>query len=276
MKRKKQNRYRTDRKERGKALLYGLKALVGLVMSVSAVILLSAALAHSYYALIEAPWLRIEEIEITGLKRLDRKEILNVLGVPRGSSILNLKIADLSRKLETVPWLQSAVVRLDPPGRLAIEVIEREPIAIILADGLYLLDKEGRLFVQTSIEESPGLLLVTGFSEQGLHEKDFLPSGPMEALRELLTALEKSRSWLPIQLISECRWRNYEGFILYTAQKAVPIQLGSDEFEPKLGRLQRVLGTLVERQWIEMVTRIDLDYPNRAFVEGRFPTPRGI
>ena len=61
--RKKQNRYRPDTVRRRKVIRKGLKVVLTLVLVFAAVASISSALAHAYYALLEAPWLRVEEIE---------------------------------------------------------------------------------------------------------------------------------------------------------------------------------------------------------------------
>lgn len=267
---KKQNRYRTEKSNRRGILRNGIKATFWLVVVTSAMVLLSAALAHAYYALLEAPWLRVGEVEISGLKHLERKQILSAMKAPRNVSVLTLKIPELAGRVEALPWVKSAVVRLDLPGRLVVEVIEREPMAIIAADELLLMDNEGKLFLRTSSEDSPGLLMLTGFAGMGLREGGSLPPQPLRELRKLLPALQKAREWLPFQLITECRWLGDEGFVLMVTQRAVPIQLGSEDPDQTLGRLKLIFAMLTEHQWFDAVTRIDLDYPNRAYVEGRF------
>lgn len=272
----KRNRYRADRTAQIRAWVSRIKLVLVLCLSVPPVLLLSAALAHSYHALLDARWLRVEEIQIVGLKHLDRKDVLNALGVPRNACMLNLKLAELARNTQALPWVRSTVVRLDLPGRLVVELSEREPVAIVYADDFYLLDAEGKLFVKASIEQYPKLLLVTGFSGMGLKEGMYLPPEPLEPFKRLIESLTKSQNWMPLNQISECRWLKDEGYVLYTTQKAIPIQLGWDYYEQKLDRLQRVLAVLAERHVLDVVTRIDLDYPGRAYVSGNFPIPRGI
>jgi hypothetical protein len=51
--------------------------------------------------------------------------------------------------------------------------------------------------------------------------------------------------------------------------------LGWDGFNQKLHHLQRVFGILEERQLWNSVVSIDLDYEDRAYVEGLFPFSKG-
>lgn len=274
--RKKKNRYHADKIKPLKALLSWIKTALSMGMTVCLLLGLSAALGHSYHALLDAPWLRVDEIEVSGIKHMERNDILNALGVAHNASVLNLKMSELAKRLEKLPWLRSSIVRLDLPGRIVVEVTEREPLAVVYSDDFYLVDAEGKIFTRTTIGQNRGYLLVTGFSGSHLKEGDIFPQEPFEVLERLLASLKSAQNWLPLHQISECRWIKDEGFVLYTSQRAIPIELGWDDFDVKLHRLQRVFGVLAERQWLDLVTRIDLDYSDRAYVGGRFPTPKGI
>lgn len=271
---KKGNRYRSGKGNRQGTFRNWLKTTFGFFSLVFGIVLLSGALAHSYYALLEASWLRVEEIRVTGLKHLEREQVLNTLGVPRYANTLTLKMAQLAPRVQALPWVKSAVVRLDLPGRLVVEITEREVMAVVSAENYYLMDRDGKLFARTTREQSPDHLMVSGFSGKGLQEGSMLPSEPFEALKKLLKALEKAKGWLPLSQIAECRWQGDEGFILVAAQKNVPIRLGTDDLDQKLERLHRIFQMLGDRQWLDMVTGIDLDYTHRAFVQGHFPHPK--
>ncbi len=284
----KENRYRHTRKSfkpgfklRGLKLKLsipwrGLKATAAFVAAIALVLGLSAALAHSYYALEDAPWPRVESIEIKGLKRVDRREVLNALGIARNANVLTLRISQLAGRVEALSWVRSAVVRLDFPSRMIVEVVEREPLAIVYTDAFYLMDGEGKLFLKVNPESHAGLLLVTGVARQEIREGGVLSEEPLEAVKALLLALEKCQSWLPLSLISQCHWQREVGVVLYPSSKVIPIQLGKNDFELKLSRLHKVIDALMNRQWWDLVTRIDLDYKSRAYIKGNFPIPKGI
>jgi cell division septal protein FtsQ len=274
--RKKRNRYRQDRKALIRQWVKRVKTVFGFLVLIPAVFALSAALAHAYHALLDGPWFRLQEVQISGLKTVDRKEVLNALGIPRNASLLTVKISERAEALSAIPWFRASLVKVDLPDRIVVEVTEREPVAVVFADEFFVMDGEGRLFARTVADAHPTLPLVTGFAGAGLKPGDRLPSEALDALRRLMTALAGSQGWFPLSQISECRWHNEEGFILYTTVKAIPIEFGWDDYERKLVHLQKVLGHLSHRQLLDTVTRIDLDYPNRAFVTGSFPVPKGI
>jgi cell division protein FtsQ len=273
--RKKRNRYRPDRARRRKVLKYWLKAAVGLVLSLAAIVLVSAALARSYNALLDAPWFRVEEVAIIGLKHLKEDEILNALMIPPEASLLNLKSAQLAKQLESLPWLESSVVKLSLPNRIVVEVVEREPLAVVQAEDFFVIDTEGKLVSRPSAEQKQGFLVVEGFSGRGLKEGDTVPPDALKSLKALLSALEQEKDSLPLNAIVKCRWNAETGFALYTARNNICIQVGWDSFNQKLHHLKRVFAILEERQLWNLVVGIDLDYEDRAYVEGLFPFSKG-
>ncbi len=127
--------------------------------------MLSAALAHSYHALLNAPWFRVEEVTIIGLKHLKEDEILNALMIPPEASLLNLKSAQLAKRLEALPWLESSAVQFALPNRIVVELTEREPLAVIHAEDFYLIDTDGKLVSRASAEQKQGFLWFRGFPD---------------------------------------------------------------------------------------------------------------
>ncbi|NTV42922.1 MAG: FtsQ-type POTRA domain-containing protein [Syntrophobacteraceae bacterium] len=273
---KRQNRYRVDKALRRKRILSMIRAVFGALFSMVAVILMSAALAHAYFALLDSPWLKVEEIQIIGLKKVPHSDILNTVGVAKDTSILVLKIPQLTARLESLPSLRAATVRLDGPGRLVVEVVEREPLVIIAAEAHYLLDSDGKLYARTTPEQHPGMLVVNGFSGTGLKEGKVLSTDTVQAITTLLAALQTAKGWLPMDQISECTWNGEAGFSIRIGQNAMRVQLGSDHLDEKFKRLQEIQKILAERQLLGAVTRVDLDYGHRAYVEGHFPPFKGI
>jgi cell division septal protein FtsQ len=189
---------------------------------------------------------------------------------------MSLRMAELGKRLEHLPWLKSSVVRLDLPGRIVVEVVEREPMALVYIDGFQLVDREGRIFDRGAVDQYPGLLLVTGLNRSHVADGEVLKGRVMRVLTELLDALAQIQSWLPTQQISECHWQDGDGLVLHTVQGAFPIHLGFGNYAAKFAKLQRILVLLKNSEYAGTVTRIDLDYSNRAYIEGRFSTAKGI
>lgn len=268
------NQYRRDPEERTCRVVW-FKTIGVLVLAGFAVVGLSAAFARGYHALLESSILQLRSVEITGLERLDRRTVLDTLGVPKGANVLSLRLDRLARRLERLPWVKDAVLRLDAPGRLVVAVRERKPFAVVHGDTTYLADEEGRLFLETTVQSHLELPLITARSLQALKDGTDLRPEIFQAFRDLLELLERT-DWLPPSAVSEFRWEDPFGFVLLTNPKGVTVRVGRGGFKEKLDRLHRLLMVLQERNLLEAVTAVDLDYVDRAFVKGRFGESTGV
>ena len=238
------------------------------------VVLLGAGLSRLYHEMLRAPWFKLEQIEITGLKNLDRGEILNTMGLERGQCTLNIHIAQVTERLKKLPAIRQACVRLESRGLIVAEIVEREPAATIRCGGKDLqMDNEGILFSEAAPDEKRPLPLITGLCDSNIKLGDPVPARSMGQIRELLSAIDSSKSWLAGTAISECRW-DENGFTLVLGERAVPVDIGKDAFEQKIAKLRKVINTLNELDWTALVTRIDLDYPGKAYLEGQFPVSK--
>ncbi|MEM8798284.1 MAG: cell division protein FtsQ/DivIB [Pseudomonadota bacterium] len=72
----------------------------------------------------------VESVAISGHRQLSERELLDILGLEPGLSLLTFDVASAHRTLLREPWIKSASVRKVYPKKLMIEVAEREPFAI--------------------------------------------------------------------------------------------------------------------------------------------------
>ncbi len=270
---KKRNKYKESRIKALKAKVREMWPVLAIFAGFCLVILLGAGLTRLYHALLKAPWLQVEEINVAGLKKLDRTQVLDAMGVSRGECILNLRMSAIADRLKKLPNVKSAAVRLDLPGRIVAEVSEREPVALVKGSDYFLVDEEGLLLARASAPENPKLPLVTGICGSRLKVGDRLPVKHVRRLKELTAAFAGCRNWLPASSVVECRWEP-GGYSLILGERKVAVEIGKEDFSRKFARLKKVIDTLNERQWNELVTRIDLDVPGKAYLEGRFPVPK--
>ncbi|MGO9689659.1 MAG: cell division protein FtsQ/DivIB [Syntrophobacteraceae bacterium] len=238
------------------------------------VVLLGAGLSRLYNKLIGAPWFKLEQIEITGLNNLDRSEILNTMGLERGQCTLNIGTVQVAERLKKLPAVRQACVRFESRGHIVAEIVKREPAATVRCGGKDMqMDVEGILFSEAAPDEKRPLPLITGLCDPRIKLGDSVPQRSLGSIRELLSAIDSSKSWLAGTAISECRW-NENGFTLVLGERAVPVDIGKDAFEQKIAKLRKVINTLNELDWTALVTRIDLDYPGKAYLEGQFPVSK--
>jgi len=75
----------------------------------------------------------LERMEIRGAVRLDAREIALATGITRGTALSALDPAVATQRLGEHDWIASARALRVPGGTLLLEVVEREPLAIVAA-----------------------------------------------------------------------------------------------------------------------------------------------
>jgi cell division protein FtsQ len=271
---KRKNKYQESTFRRLRGNFREFRSFFIVFVGFCSVVLIGAGLSRLYHAALEAPWLKLEEIEITGLKKLDRIEILNTMGLRKGQCTLSIDVGSVAERLKMVPAVRDASVRVESRGRIVATIVEREPAAIVkCGDRCMQMDIDGILFSEAAAGEKGTLPLITGLCDSNLKTGDQIQPYSHGLIREFLAAIDHSKSWLAGTAINECAWSE-NGFTLVLGERAVPVDIGKDAFEQKITKLRNVINTLNERDWTDLVTRIDLDYPVKAFLEGRFPMPK--
>ena len=153
---------------------------------------------HGYInKLIGAPWFKLEQIEITGLEQPRPVEILNAMGLERGQCTLNIGIGQVAERLKKLPAVRQACVRFESRGHIVAEIVEREPAAIVRCGGKDMqMDIEGILFSEAAPDEKRPLPLITGLCDSNIKLGDSVPQRSLGPIRELLSAIDSSKSWL--------------------------------------------------------------------------------
>lgn len=108
--------------------------------------------------------LRVEQVDITGLKRMDRETVYAVaLESQPSRAMLRLDLEAVRERLLTYGWIKQAYVSRRLPDRLLIHIVEREPAAVWQDNGqLTLIDATGKLLAPVDRANMPDLPLVIG------------------------------------------------------------------------------------------------------------------
>lgn len=89
----------------------------------------------------------VTEVEVTGLEDLREQQVLSVVGVTSGDQLVGVDPDDVESRVEAIADVREARVSRKWPDTVVIEVVEREPIAVVEVGGrLRGLDAEGAVF----------------------------------------------------------------------------------------------------------------------------------
>jgi len=219
---------------------------------------------EAYELIARTTFLKLEKIEVSRLKRLNREEIIALSGVRPGDAMLHVDLKMVAEQIKKNPWVEKVKVNRYFPHTLSIEVSEWEPAAIINAGCLYYLDANGEIFKPLARGDSLDFPVITGITEEDL-ARDQAGCKAMLKTALAISDLLKAGSLFKLQDISEIHADKGYGFTLFTAQGGVPIKLGNDGFAEKLARLARIYRDLSPQ--MQTVEYVDLNYTDKIVVK---------
>lgn len=126
--------------------------MLSIILAAAALFALGFAV---YYAIDKAASLSIDKISIQARHgMIDRREILDLLGLKSSVNLATLNVHGMEKRLEASPAIESATVRAELPDTLVIEVAERIPIVYVAMEtdvdtGIsrkLFMDPEGHVF----------------------------------------------------------------------------------------------------------------------------------
>ena len=106
---------------------------------------------------------RVNAVEVEGRERASAQDVLNALGVRRGTPIFAIDPAAAKVRLEHVPWVSSASVYRRLPDTLFVAMTEQRPLAFWQrAGGLILIDHDGRPIAERNLSAYARLPVLVG------------------------------------------------------------------------------------------------------------------
>ncbi len=203
--------------------------------------------------------LRLEKINITGLRRMDQMTVYRQALDQKSRAMPLVDLAAVRARLLQYPWVEDARVSRRLPDTLAIHIIERVPAAIWQHQGrLMLIDPHGALLEPVSREAMPDLPLLIGENANRQEEERRRLMDAAPALKPLV----KAAVW-----IGNRRWD-----LLFDTGERLMLPEGEAEAAQALkefGERDRNYGLLGKG-----VIYYDLRVPGRLIYRPRAATPQ--
>jgi cell division protein FtsQ len=212
---------------------------------------------------------KVRSLSVEGCRSLPVKDIVRLSQISRyKSSLLELDIAAIERRIEQEQWVQRAEVERNWPSEVVIRITEHHPVALVNmnSDGapeLYYLDRHGHPFMGVEPGEDIDYPVITGLD----NIPDQVERG--ERLSEILEFLKRAarnNPHLPEQALSEIHLNRGGEMVIYLVDHPFPIFFGKGQTVTKFYRLLEVMRSLyAERQsetLLSGVAYIRMDYFN--------------
>ncbi len=203
----------------------------------------------------------LNDLELDGVVRASRAEVLAALDVDSGVPLLSIDLERIRAQLEMLPWVKKAEVSRILPGKLKINITEREPFALWQQDGtVRLIDETGHVITKRGLSDFAHLIMVVG---QGADQK----AGDLHGMLDNAPAL--SARIKTAVFVSERRWDLiFDNGVRVKLPEGAPAQYDAQAAWQKFATLQGEY-RLLERE----VSVIDMRLPDRMVLrvspEGR-------
>lgn len=122
------------------------------------------ALAQAQVAAIAADaGFEVRHVRVTGTSRMDEQQVYARALAQRNRAMPDVDVAALRAELLALPWVKDARVSIQLPHTLAIDIVEREPHAVLeRPDRLMLIDAGGVELEPVAPEKAKGMLRLAG------------------------------------------------------------------------------------------------------------------
>lgn len=185
----------------------------------------------------------IREIAIEGNRQLDDIDVRRAAGLQIGSNIFEISIGDARNHLLQHPWIEDADVARRLPGRVRIQVVERNPVALVALDQLYLVSDDGAVFKRLGVDDPVDLPVITGIASEEFYDSlDYRTSVLLQSMA-LLQDYEGA-GLAEREPVSEIHFDGANGIELFVGADGMNVRLGNGQHRQKLRRFRQVLDRL--------------------------------
>ena len=120
-------------------------------------------LSNALLATTAAAGFTVQTLDVEGRQMTTPAEILAAVNARPGGPIFGVSPAAAKLQLEALPWVRTAAVERQLPGRIYIKLVERKPLALWQRHGkMVLIDQDGVVVATEHLERYSNLLLVVG------------------------------------------------------------------------------------------------------------------
>jgi len=208
----------------------------------------------------------VHTVTVSGLHRVDRKELLDLAGVKPGMPIHHVLTSAVKARLEAHPWIKEAEVVRVPLHEVRISVVERKPAVVVRAGGEnFLGDKEGRVLARLAQTDDGSLPMVTGIDSKKLLRGD-------EAVRQAVAAGVELARLMGLAYEGRLHVNAADPENLIASVRGVQFHFGEDGLGDQWQRFQQVMPAMKLLDFDgagDGASDVDLRYENRVVVRER-------
>ena len=211
----------------------------------------------------------LKNISISSTKIIENEEFYNLVNGFIGNSLEELRIDSVTKIIENHPYVEAARVSKWYPSKMKIELIEREPIAVLNINPIVLLDKYGFVLPYKTSKMNLNLPILNNFNTN----LDFYPYGNKvlsENVGNCIKWLNQIKINYPslYQDISEMKMTSGNGINIILAEYPTRIFLGKGNIWTKIEILKKFETELLPKKLSDF-SYLDMRYDNQVIAKNR-------
>ena len=126
---------------------------------------ISLSFLSFYRYLLASPYMKLEQVDMKGVDREMRDELMDMCGLNANQNLLSLSLNKLKKKMEKHPWIRSVKLERHFPHTLMVDVEREVPTALALTDRFYYVNRWGEIFKKVSGSDDIDFPVITGLSK---------------------------------------------------------------------------------------------------------------
>ncbi|MGH9435046.1 MAG: cell division protein FtsQ/DivIB [Terriglobia bacterium] len=218
----------------------------------------------------------VQDVQLSGNDVVSRNDVLNAIGLGStpeslGVSIFRINLDGMRRRVESIPWVESATVARVFPNRLLVTIVERTPIAYANVGGrVELVDKDG-VFLQMRRRDNPAFPVLYGLDAADGAGRRRALLAPFEQFAKATKGVVAGSGWQ----VSEADLSNPEDLrvLLVKGRVTVLAHFGYQDFLERFNTFVAVTPKVLAST--PQIDSIDLRFHGEVVVDPEAKTPVG-
>ncbi len=191
----------------------------------------------------------VSDIKISGNQILETSTYESILSTFEVSSIHQANLGEMAKAIEDNPFVKAAQVSRHFPNKMTINIVERNPLAIINLTEKLMIDGDGVVLPDHPYSNEALIPILSGFNPS----TDLYPHGELTfsvKVKEAVSILNQLSNGYPelYENISELTLNNDDEYVIILSDRPTRVVLGKDDIITKLNILKNFDAALGQRQ----------------------------
>lgn len=204
-------------------------------------------------------------LEVAGAKNFNNEDIL-AFDFGEDSNLFKIDLKYYKENIDSKPHIKDSKIFRSFPSKIQINLIERNPIAVIISDNFFIIDSDNISLPYVNFDLT--LPVLTNFKDDSdlftIGEEVQSPS--IRTAVKILDQLYKDYTDIYFS-ISEVSFNENEEFDLILKNGKTRIFLGKSDFYFRLKKLDSFKKNIEEYNTLEKYKYVDLRYKNQVVVK---------